>query len=667
MKKIQTVGVVGAGTMGAALAQKFIQEGFHVILADREQAFVEKGENVILHSLKDAVSKKVFTEEAANEFIQRLTCTAELKNLAACDLIVEAIFEDFQAKGDLFSRLNDIARPDTIIATNTSSFSVNELSEKVRDRGRFIGLHYFYHAAKNRLVEIIPGRETRPEVLKAAIQFSDLTGKDAILTKDEYGFAINRFFVPWLNEAVRLLEEGVAGIDEIDAICMSEFGIGMGPFALMNATGIPIALHAQKTLEKLGPSYRVADLLVTQVQKKSNWSCGNPSAVDQIDSKVRELVSGRMKEVVFFVCSQILEQGICTATDLNKGSRIGLKWKKGPVDLMQQEGEEKIRKMVQKYGMRHNEKIPVVKESLWKQEFVLLRKVKGNAIITFNRPEELNALNKTVIAQLENRFEAAEQDPEIHTIFITGSGKAFVAGADIRFFIANIKSGSLENIVAFTKYGQDVFDKIEKSEKKVVMLLNGLTLGGGLELALCGDVILASRKSVMAFPETGIGIYPGLGGTQRSRQRIGKGLAKYLILTGRSLAAGDAMDIGLIDGLVSPEEFLEISEGNLEIPAIYNRDLPAKWKAYADLYEKNNVKTIMNRGTADGKLDQQEMAQLCKTMGYKAPIAMQIAESLIDQGKGPSSELEMLNTIFSTSDALLGLSSIGKKVEYSGK
>ena len=117
---------------------------------------------------------------------------------------------------------------------------------------RFIGLHFFYHAAKNRLVEIIPGEKTTSETLQAARLFSVLAGKDAIDCTDTYGFAVNRFFVPWLNESVKLLQEGIATKSEIDAVCMKVFGIGMGPFALMNATGVPIAYHAEKTLEVFG-------------------------------------------------------------------------------------------------------------------------------------------------------------------------------------------------------------------------------------------------------------------------------------------------------------------------------------------------------------------------------------------------------------------------------
>jgi enoyl-CoA hydratase/3-hydroxyacyl-CoA dehydrogenase len=666
MKKIKTVGVVGAGTMGSALAQKFAQEGFTVILADREMKFVEKGLTGIRSMLNDGIEKKVFTPEQVSGFLSNLKGTENLTNLKVCDIIIEAIFEDFKVKSELFKTLSGIVPEDTILATNTSSFSVTELSGSVKNPERFIGLHYFYHAAKNRLVEIIPGKKTSEETKRSAYRFSILSGKDPIFTGDANGFAVNRFFVPWLNESVKLLEEGTGTMEIIDSACMKTFVIGMGPFALMNATGVPIALHAQRTLEFFGPSYKVANLLVKQVDKKENWPVGDITTAE-IDPELSKKISERMLGSVFFVCSQILEENICTAIDLNKGAKIGLRWRKGPLDLMKQYGEAEVRRLVLNYSQIYNEKLPAINASKWNMDFVTLEKNGNRAIITMNRPEDLNALNEEVVKQLDDRFSEAESDPRIETIFITGSGKAFVAGADIKFFVKNIQNKSLEKIVAFTQYGQNVFDKIDRSKKKVVVLLNGMALGGGLELALCADVILSVPKATMAFPETGIGIYPGLGGTQRSATRTGKGLAKYLILTGKMLTAKEAAETGLIDGLISFEEMFDILDGVKTVPDVQKIELTGKWKAYAELYSKNKFQSIISGEYSNGFIEKEEVSKLGKIMSYKAPVAMQIAEELIDQAKGVQSELEKLITIFSTNDALTGLTSIGKKIEYKGR
>ncbi|MDI1353610.1 MAG: 3-hydroxyacyl-CoA dehydrogenase NAD-binding domain-containing protein [bacterium] len=665
MKKISTVGVVGAGTMGSGLAQKFSQEGFEVILADRSIEFVNKGLAGIKKVLNEGLEKKVFTQGQVEEYLLNIKGTDSLEDLADCDIVIEAIFEDFKAKEDLFKQLCEIVPDDTILATNTSSFSVSELASAITNPARFIGVHYFYHAAKNRLVEIIPGSKTSSETTRAVYRFAIQSGKDPIFTEDAYGFAINRFFVPWLNEACRLLHEEKGSIGMIDAVCMKTFGIGMGPFALMNATGVPIAMHSQKTLEIYGPAYKVSSLLEHKAESKTNWEI-NGSETVPTEQDVKE-INERMLGCTFFVCSQILEEDVCSATDLNKGAKIGLKWRKGPVDLMLQYGETEVKRLVANYVDLYQESLPDgIQKKYWELEFVSYSKMKNRATITMNRPEDLNALNEDVMKQLDLQFSKAEEDPDIDTIFITGSGKAFIAGADIRFFVKNMKSHTISNIVNFTKYGQTVFEKIDKSQKKVIALLNGLALGGGLELALCADHIFALSKVNLAFPETGIGIYPGLGGTQRTSLRIGKGLAKYLVLTGKSLSAKEAEEIGLLDKVISSDEYFEILEGG-KLPELSKKTCSGKWLAYADFYQKNKLDSIFEGNYELAGLEKEELEKLRKSMSFKAPVAMHFAEELIDNARGPASELEKLTAVFSTEDAMAGLSSIGQKVTYQGK
>ena len=339
----------------------------------------------------------------------------------------------------------------------------------------------------------------------------------------------------------------------------------------------------------------------------------------------------------------------------------------GPVELMKKFGVSEVTRLVKDYAMHYNERNPLVKETKWHMDIVTLRKEGNRAVITMNRPEDLNALNEEVISMLDEKFSEAESDPAIQTIFMVGSGKAFVAGADIKFFVKNIKNNSLDKIEAFAAYGQKVFKKIDSSSKKVVAVLNGMTLGGGLELALCADVILSVPKTIMAFPETGIGIYPGLGGTQRCAERIGKGLAKFLILTGRTLKANEAFEIGLVDAVLPVWEIFRIIDGTKMLPQPVKVQLTGKWKDYESLYAGNSYQNIINGNYSNGHLEKGEVQQLGAVMSHKAPVAMQLAEELIEAGRGPQSEIEKMNVVFSTSDALLGLTNIGKRVTYTGK
>jgi len=668
MKTISTVGVVGAGTMGAALAQKFAQEGLRVFLMDRTMEFVERGLASISRTLQEGIERKILTPEGVSATLARIRGTETIADLSECDLVVEAIYEDLQAKTDLFKRLSDVVRPTCILATNTSSFSVTELANAVQHPERFCGLHYFYHAAKNRLVEIVAGQKTAEETVRTVERFSFMTGKDPIFCTDRHGFAVNRFFVPWLNEAVRLLDAGIATIPMIDAVCMKTFGVGMGPFALMNATGVPIAYHAQRTLESLGTLYVVADRLAEQAESHQPWELGDAVALD-IDEATAQTISERMMGIVFLVCGQILDEGVCSPTDLNRGARIGLKWHSGPIEMMRSIGRDEVERLIRKVATLYQTPFPRgVRDAFEPLEYVSLKRQGATALITITRPEDLNALNEDVVSQLGTCFDTADKDESCDTIVITGSGKSFVAGADISLFVDHIRSGTIDGIVDFTARTHQVFERIDRSAKRVIAILNGMALGGGLELALCADVIYALPGAVVAFPETGIGIYPGLGGTQRTQRRIGKGLTKYMIYTGDAISAQAAMDMGLIDGVISASDYCDIRDGKPieSIEPIRGEKHDARWKAIDAFFNAHTLETLFTDNGQRESISADEIDRWRKRVGQKAPIALRTAERLVDEARGCASELEHLTTVFRSNDALLGLSSVGRKVSFNG-
>jgi len=667
MKRIKTVGIVGAGTMGAALAQKFAQEGLKVVLADRTEIIIKKGLENIKRTLDEAIDKNVFKPEEVSSYLANIQTTDKLEELKVCDLIVEAIYENLEAKMELFENLSNIVSADTILATNTSSFSVTEISSCVKHPERFIGLHFFYHAAKNRLVEIIPGEKTSASTFESIKQFCVLAGKDSITCIDAYGFVVNRFFVPWLNEAVRIMEEGIGSKEAIDQVCMKTFGVGMGPFALMNATGISVAYHAEKTLEIFGSLYKVSEALKTQSESGNLWELKTTEDIS-IDKKTEKQIHDRMLGVVFFVCSQILDEKICSATDIDRGAKIGLRWKKGPIELMNETGENGVTRLIVNIIDIYNMPLPEsIGNKYWEIDFVKLEKKGDTAVITMNQPENLNALSEQTFKQLTECFDEADNDATIKKIIITGTGKAFVAGADIKFFVDKIQHNKICEIEEFTKSGQELFERIDNSKKTIIAIINGLALGGGLELALCADIILSLPKAQMAFPETGIGIYPGLGGTQRSVKKIGKGLSKFLIHTGRIISAKEGKEMGLIDEIISLEKMFMILSGEISIDAINKNTINPKWKAISNFFENNSLHDFIDRTYVCNGLFPEDAEKITKPIRYKAPIALKLADKLIDESKGCTSELEYLHEIFSTSDALLGLTSIGKKVSYLGK
>ena len=221
-------------------------------------------------------------------------------------MVIEAVFEDFNVKKDVFTILDQVCNEHTILASNTSSLSVNDLAKASGRPDRFIGLHFFYHPAKNRLVEIIPAESTTKNTLKAVETYCKTMGKVVIICKDRPGFVVNRFFVPWLNEACILLQEGVATAAQIDSIAREAFNIGMGPFALMNLTGPTIALHATDYLaEQLDtPRYTGAKNLREIVDKGELWKIGDEEHYDEnLSITVKERLLGQ----VFAVAGQIVD------------------------------------------------------------------------------------------------------------------------------------------------------------------------------------------------------------------------------------------------------------------------------------------------------------------------------------------------------------------------
>ncbi len=665
---VRKIGIIGAGTMGSGIAQKIAQEGIGVVLVDMEDRFVQKGMENIKNTLAEAVERRIFAPEQTQEILGRIKGTTDLEDVKDADLVIEVIFEDLAVKKDLFKKLDEICDEKTILASNTSSFSITELASAVERKDRFLGLHFFYHPAKNRLLEVIPGKNTSEETIALGSTFSRLIGKTGINVTDAPGFAVNRFFVPWLNEATRLLDEGI-NIPTIDDTAKKVFEIGMGPFELMNATGVPIAYHSTVSLgNELGEFYGPSDCLKQQFEKGKPWNLDG-----EVDASKVEIIEERLLGAVFMVACKLVEEGVASIEDTDRGAKIGLRWRAGPFEMMNSYGIERKFDIVEKFvGIYPDMNVPdILKEQherkeMWHIRYVDLEIQDNIARILFNRPEVMNAINEDVMRQLDERFTAADDDPNVKAIVLEGAGKAFIAGAEIQYFINKIDTNRIQDIVDSTKYWHSIVGKFQNSEKLVIALLDGLALGGGVEIALAADTIIASERGSIGFPETGIGIYPGLGGTQRTTRYIGKELAKYLILTGRTLNAKQAFDIGLVDYLVTAEELdAKIQKLATATNVITKSTKPEeepdeKLRAIQTLFSDVNIEKLLTKSE-----DLDEFGQkLAKTISYKAPIAIKIANKLIDEGgpldlrDGLKMELDHLTEIFSTKDAYEGLKSV---------
>ncbi|MTK12353.1 MAG: 3-hydroxybutyryl-CoA dehydrogenase [Clostridiaceae bacterium] len=268
MKKIC---VLGAGTMGAGIAQVFAAKGYEVVLRDIKDEFVERGISGIKKGLSKLVAKGKMAQEDADAIANRITGTTDLKLAANCDLVVEAAVENMDIKKKIFGELDEICKPETILASNTSSLSITEVAAATKRADKVIGMHFFNPAPVMKLVEIIRGMATSQETFDAVKEMSISIGKDPVEVAEAPGFVVNRILIPMINEACEILAEGIANAQDIDKAMMLGANHPMGPLALGDLIGLDVCLAIMDVLYKeTGDSkYRAHSLLRKYV--RAGW------------------------------------------------------------------------------------------------------------------------------------------------------------------------------------------------------------------------------------------------------------------------------------------------------------------------------------------------------------------------------------------------------------
>lgn len=238
MSGIQKVGVIGCGLMGNGIAQVCAQSGYDTVVREINQELLDRGLGSISSSLDRAVKREKLTADQRDEILGRLAGTVELEPLADCDLIIEAIVEDLDAKAELYGALDDLAKATAIFASNTSSLSITELAATTERPDRFVGLHFFNPVPVMPLVEVVRAGSTSDQAFQQAFAFAESLGKTPIACRDNTGFIVNRLLVPYMLDAVRAYEEGVGSIPDIDAGMRLGCGYPMGPFVLGDFVGL---------------------------------------------------------------------------------------------------------------------------------------------------------------------------------------------------------------------------------------------------------------------------------------------------------------------------------------------------------------------------------------------------------------------------------------------
>ena len=503
--------------------------------------------------------------------------------------MIEAIPEKIELKKSLFKFLDAHAPGHAVLATNTSSLPITEIASATENPERVIGMHFFNPPVLMPLVEIVRGERTSDETVAATVELARRMGKETVLVrKDVPGFIVNRILGRLMEAACILVERGGYTVEEVDATARYVIGFPMGVFELADYSGIDVFYHVFNAMRERGFKSASCSLFEEKF-KAGNYGVKSGRGFYEYPEPGRFVKPSVPKEsarvdpslllaLPVNEASWLLGQEVASMGDIDKAVKLGLGWPKGVFEIADEIGLDRIasalEKMKGEYGVAHAEPEPLLRRMIEEGrlgrktgrgfyeyggieerelETIIIRKEGPVAWILLNRPQKLNAITPKMIKELSQALDELEEDNNVRVVILAGEGRAFSAGADVTAFSA----ANPVEVARFSRMFQELTLKMQFYTKPVIVAIHGYALGGGLELAMSGDIRIASEDAMLGQPEINLGFIPGAGGTQRLARLVGAARAKELIMSGDMIPAREAERIGLVNRVVPLDRLRE--------------------------------------------------------------------------------------------------------------
>ncbi len=542
------IGIVGAGTIGPDIGYylKSALPDLELVLIDIRQPALDEAVARIAGYAAKGVKRRKMSPEMAERVQQGITATTDHASLAGCDWVIEAATEDLPLKRRIFADIEAVVGPDALITSNTSSLPAHRLFSELAHPNRATVTHFFAPAWRNPAVEVIAWPSLDPTQLAWLRWVFCATGKVPLVTDDVLCFMLDRVFDNWCNEAALLLGDATAA--EVDSVAM-EF-VAAGPFFVLNlANGNPIIVETNTHQMEEGAHYAPAEIL----KSVDRWQTVPPGRPIEVPAERASIIRDRLLGVLWSQSYEIVDRGIATAEDLELGCLVALGFKQGPFGLAAQEGDAEVERILARFASdRPGMPVPTASVPSYQnfRRHVMVDDLDGVKLITIRRPQAMNALDDLVTDEILGVIREHEETAA-GFVLIGYGGRAFCAGADIGRFPEVL--GDAEAAAGYARDCSRLLLHLDQMHKPVVAALNGLTLGGGLELALRCHAMVALDSASLQFPEINLGIAPGLGGMVVPYRRWPEGAPVFhsMLRYGKKMRASQALELGMVDELAS--------------------------------------------------------------------------------------------------------------------